>query len=40
MQSYKLGAQGCIVKPFDISKFMEAVADLHFGWMLIGKDED
>jgi two-component system response regulator len=39
MQSYKLGAQGCIVKPFDLSKFTEAVAELHLNWVLVDKLE-
>lgn len=35
MQSYKLGASGCIVKPVDLHKFIEVVSELHLGWLLI-----
>lgn len=35
MQSYKLGANACIVKPVDLPKFVEAVAELRLGWLLI-----
>ena len=35
MQSYTLGASGCIVKPLDLHKFIEVVSDLHLGWLLI-----
>jgi two-component system, response regulator len=35
MQSYKLGASGCIVKPIDLQKFVEAVAELRLGWLLL-----
>jgi two-component system, response regulator len=34
MQSYKLGAHSCIVKPFDFHKFIDAVAELHFCWRM------
>jgi two-component system response regulator len=34
MQCYKLGAHSCIVKPFDFHKFIDAVAELHFCWVL------
>jgi two-component system response regulator len=39
MQSYKLGAQGCVVKPFDFSKFVEAVSELRLSWLLIDRHE-
>lgn len=35
MQSYQLGASGCIVKPIDLQKFMEAVAELRLSWLLL-----
>jgi two-component system response regulator len=35
MQSYKLGASGCIVKPIDLPKFVEAVSELRLGWVLV-----
>jgi two-component system, response regulator len=34
MQSYKLGANACIVKPVDLRKLIEAVAELRLGWLL------
>lgn len=37
MQSYKLGAAGCIVKPIDLQKFVEAVAELRLGWLLVDR---
>ncbi|MGV3773509.1 MAG: response regulator [Verrucomicrobiales bacterium] len=39
MQSYKIGAQGCIVKPFDVAKFVEAVSELRLRWMLLVQPE-
>ena len=36
MESYKIGAIACIVKPFDLASFVEAVADLRLGWLLTG----
>jgi CheY-like chemotaxis protein len=39
MQSYKLGASGCIVKPIELTKFVEAVAELRLGWLLISPEE-
>lgn len=39
MQSYKLGASGCIVKPVDLPKFIEVVAGLRLGWLLIARDD-
>jgi len=39
MQSYKLGASGCIVKPIELTKFVEAVAELRLGWLLIAPEE-
>ncbi len=38
MQSYKLGASGCIVKPLDLHGFIEVVAELRLGWLLISPD--
>ena len=38
MQSYKLGAQGCVVKPFEFSRFVEAVAELRLSWLLIDSE--
>ena len=38
MESYKLGANACIVKPIDLTKFIEAVAELRLGWLLISPD--
>lgn len=35
MQSYKLGASGCLVKPIDLAKFMEAAAELRLHWLLV-----
>ena len=40
MESYKIGANACIVKPFDLPKFVEAVADLRLGWLLISPPND
>ena len=39
MDSYKLGANACIVQPIEISKFIEAVAELRLGWLLISPEE-
>lgn len=39
MQSYKLGANSCIVKPIDPQKFIEAVSELRLGWLLISPEE-
>ena len=39
MQSYKLGASGCIIKPLDLPKFIEAVSELRLGWLLISPDD-
>lgn len=38
MQGYTLGANGCIVKPLDLHKFIEVVSDLHLGWLLISPE--
>lgn len=35
MESYKLGANACIVHPIDIHKFVEAVAELRLEWLLV-----
>ena len=35
MQSYKLGAEGCLMKPFEFSKFIEAISELPLAWLLI-----
>jgi two-component system, response regulator len=39
MQSYKLGANACIVKPVDLRKLIEAVTELRLGWLLISEHE-
>lgn len=39
MQSYKLGAHACIVKPFEITKMFEALSELQFSWALINRSE-
>jgi two-component system response regulator len=39
MESYKLGANAAIVHPMDIAKFMEAVAELRLGWLLINPED-
>lgn len=39
MQSYKLGANACIVKPIDFPKLIEAVAELRLWWLLVSKEE-
>lgn len=39
MESYKLGANACIVHPIDIHKFIEAVAELRLGWLLISREQ-
>lgn len=39
MESYKIGANACIVKPLELSKFIESVAELRLGWLLINPDE-
>jgi two-component system response regulator len=39
MQSYKLGANACIVKPMELSKFVEAVSELRLGWVLVSPEE-
>ena len=38
MEGYKLGANGCIVKPLDLPKFIEAVSELRLGWLLIAPE--
>ena len=38
MESYKLGATACILKPFDLPKFVEAVAESRLGWLLVSGD--
>lgn len=40
MESYKLGANACIVHPIDVPKFVEAVAELRLGWLLITPEEE
>jgi len=40
MQSYKLGASGCIAKPLDLTKLVEAVAELRMGWVLVMPDNE
>lgn len=39
MESYKLGANACIVHPIDIHKFVEAVAELRLEWLLMSPGE-
>jgi two-component system response regulator len=39
MESYKLGANACIVKPMDLSKLVEAVSELRLGWLLISPED-
>ncbi|HEV8540889.1 MAG TPA: hypothetical protein VGR78_00730 [Verrucomicrobiae bacterium] len=39
MQSYKLGANACIVKPVELSKFVEAVYELRLVWLLVPAEE-
>ena len=39
MQSYQLGANACIVKPLDMRKLIEAVAELRLGWLLLSPEE-
>jgi two-component system response regulator len=39
MQSYKLGANACIVKPLDMPKLVEAIAELRLGWLLVSADD-
>ena len=39
MQSYKLGANACIVKPVDLRKFIEAIAELRLGWVLVSSED-
>ena len=39
MDAKKIGANAPIVHPIDITKFMEAVAELKLGWLLISPDE-
>lgn len=35
MQSYKLGANACIVKPVEFQKLAEAVTELRLAWLLV-----
>ena len=37
MESYKLGANSYIVKPVNFDKFVQAVTELGFYWMLLNK---
>ena len=39
MESYKMGANACMVQPIEITKFIEAVAELRLGWLLISPEE-
>ena len=39
MEAYKLGANACVVQPIDLTKFIEAVAELRLGWLLISPEE-
>ena len=38
MEGYKLGANACIVQPMDLTKFVEAVAELRLDWLLVTPD--
>jgi two-component system, response regulator len=38
MQSYKLGANACIIKPLDLRKLIEAVAELRLAWLLVSPE--
>lgn len=38
MEGYKMGANACIVKPVDLRKFIEAVAELRLGWLLVSPE--
>ena|SRR5688572_30089390 len=40
MEGYKLGANACIVHPIEITKFIEAVAELHLNWLLISENHN
>ena len=39
MQGYKLGANACIVKPLELRKLIEAVAELRLGWLLMPPED-
>ena len=39
MQGYKLGANACIVKPLELRKLIEAVAELRLGWLLVSPED-
>lgn len=39
MQSYKLGAQGCVVKPFEFSKFVEATSELRLSGLSFNQSD-
>ena len=39
MESYKHGANACIVKPLEFAKLVEAVGELRLGWLLVPPDE-
>jgi len=39
MEGYKIGANACVVQPIDLTKFVEAVAELRLGWLLVAPDE-
>ena len=39
MESYRLGANACIVKPLELPKLIEAVGELRLGWLLVPPEE-
>ena len=38
MQSYKLGALACIVKPITLSKFFEAICEVGLNWAVLAEE--
>jgi CheY-like chemotaxis protein len=37
VESYKLGANGFVTKPINVSNFMEAVAQIGMYWLLVNQ---
>ena len=37
LESYKLGVNAYIVKPVDFDKFVKAIADIGFFWLLLNQ---